>query len=99
MALMQLTIVPMGVQSISGFVAEIQDRLKACGLSFTMHDMGTIIEGEADELLSLAAQIHQMPFAHGVKRVLTQISIDDRRDKVVRLGDKQRTVKKLLGAE
>ncbi len=96
MALMQLTIVPMGVKSISGFVAEIQNQLSTCGLPFTMHDMGTTIEGEADELLSLAAQIHQMPFSHGVKRVLTQISIDDRRDRIVHLGDKQRAVEQLL---
>ena len=93
MALMQLTVVPMGDSlSVGGFVADFQRQLALEGVKFSLNDMGTIIEGEAEELLAMAAKIHQMPFAKGVMRVLTQITIDDRRDKDVRLGDKVKSV-------
>ena len=97
MALMQLTVVPMGDSlSVGDFVADFQRQLALEDAKFSLNDMGTIIEGEAGELLALAAKIHQMPFAKGVMRVLTQISIDDRRDKKVRLGDKVKFVQARL---
>jgi len=97
MALMQLTVVPMGDSvSVGEFVADFQRQLALEGVKYSLNDMGTIIEGEAGELLSLAARLHQMPFAKGVMRVLTQISIDDRRDKQVRLGDKVKSVQARL---
>ncbi len=94
MALMQLTVIPLGTGApgVGGYVAELQKALAAQNLPFRLHDMGTIIEGEAGELLALAAHIHALPFLQGVQRVVTQISIDDRRDKQVRLGDKVASV-------
>jgi uncharacterized protein (TIGR00106 family) len=98
MALMQLTVIPLGTSSVSvgAFVAEFQKALHAEKVAFTLTDMGTIIEGETPMLLALAAKIHAMPFAHGVQRVVTQISIDERRDKSVVLGDKIRSVQERL---
>jgi uncharacterized protein (TIGR00106 family) len=43
--------------------------------------MGTIIEGPLARVLELAQKMHEVPFAKGVQRVVTLISIDDRRDK------------------
>jgi uncharacterized protein YqgV (UPF0045/DUF77 family) len=40
--------------------------------------------------------LHELPFAKGVKRVVTRIVIDDRRDKEVRLGDKTKSVQARL---
>jgi uncharacterized protein (TIGR00106 family) len=99
MALMQLTIIPLGTGSpgIGEFVAGIQRVLHEEGVSFTLTDMGTIIEGEAGELLALAARLHEQPFARGVQRVVTQISLDDRRDRQVGLGDKIASVEQRLG--
>ena len=67
MALMQLTVVPLGTDSVSvgDFVADFQKALSRKNISFSLTDMGTIIEGEAAELLTIAAKIHQLPF-HGV---------------------------------
>ncbi len=97
MALMQLTVVPLGESvSVGDFVAEFQRQLALEDVEFSMNDMGTVVVGEVSELLAVAAKIHQIPFAKGVKRVLTQISIDDRRDKDVRLGDKVRVVQERL---
>jgi uncharacterized protein (TIGR00106 family) len=94
MALMHLTIIPLGTgsQSLGGYVADIQKALAASGFSHKLTDMGTIIEGDGKELLNLAAQLADIPFAAGVQRVVTQISLDDRRDKKVGIGDKVASV-------
>lgn len=103
MALMQLTIVPLGTDSsgIGEYVADIQARLAEENFRFELTDMGTIIEGTSAELLELAARLAERPFEMGAKRVLTQISLDDRRDKQVGMGDKTASVKARLidGAE
>jgi uncharacterized protein YqgV (UPF0045/DUF77 family) len=58
--------------------------------------MGTAVEGEVDDLLRLAAQMHRAPFTHGAQRVLTTIRIDERRDKEVRIAGKKAAVLKRL---
>jgi uncharacterized protein (TIGR00106 family) len=90
MALMNLTIIPLGTSStsVSEYVADIQTVLDESGFPYKLTDMGTIIEGSSKELLALAAQLSEMPFNKGVHRVVTQISLDDRRDKRVAIGDK-----------
>jgi uncharacterized protein (TIGR00106 family) len=94
MALMHLTIVPLGTNSssVGEYVADIQKILEKSGFPYELTDMGTIIEGNAKDLLKLAAQLSGMPFSKGVNRVLTQISLDDRRDKKVSIGAKKASV-------
>ena len=58
--------------------------------------MGTLVHGTPAELLRIAAALHELPFGQGVKRVMTHIAIDDRRDKEVFLGDKKKSVKARL---
>jgi uncharacterized protein (TIGR00106 family) len=94
MALMHLTIVPLGTgsPSLGEYVADIQNSLEQSGFPYELTDMGTIIEGSKDDLLELAARLAEMPFAKGAVRVSTQISLDDRRDKEVSLGNKAASV-------
>jgi uncharacterized protein (TIGR00106 family) len=94
MALMHLTIIPLGTDSASlgEYIAEIQDVIEKSGYPYKLTDMGTIIEGSSKELLTLAAQLSESPFNQGIHRVLTQINLDDRRDKKVALGDKVASV-------
>ena len=47
-------------------------------------------------LLQVAAALHELPFQRGVLRVMTHISLDDRRDQEVFLGDKKNSVKARL---
>jgi uncharacterized protein (TIGR00106 family) len=98
MALMQLTVIPLGTGSpgVGDYVADIQKALEKEGVSFKLTDMGTIVEGEAAVLLALAARLHELPFGRGLQRVVTQISLDDRRDKQVRLGEKAASVRRRL---
>ena len=98
MALMHLTIIPLGTgsASVGDYVADIQKALVKAGFPYKLTDMGTTIEGGSKELLALAAQLAEMPFNKGVQRVVTQISLDDRRDKKVALGDKVASVAERL---
>ncbi|MEW6327198.1 MAG: MTH1187 family thiamine-binding protein [Thermodesulfobacteriota bacterium] len=98
MALMELNVVPLGLgtPSVGDYIADIQKELVKGGFPYKLTDMGTIIEGNVPELLSLAARLHELPFAKGIKRVQTVMVIDDRRDKKVRLGDKVKSVQARL---
>ncbi|MEA2083052.1 MAG: MTH1187 family thiamine-binding protein [Thermodesulfobacteriota bacterium] len=98
MALMQLTVIPLGTGSanLGEYVVDIQKALKQENANFELNDMGTVIQGETHDLLALAAKISELPFQKGVKRVVTQIIIDDRRDKQVAIGTKVASVKARL---
>ena len=98
MALMQINVIPLGTgsPSVGEFVAGITKTLAREGVVCKLTDMGTVVEGEAEELLQIAARIHELPFLKGAKRVVTQISIDDRRDKKVSIGDKVSSVNNRL---
>ena len=98
MASMQITIIPLGTKtpSVGNFVADIQELLADRDADFELNDMGTVIHGNAPELLALAADIHEFPFGKGAQRVVTQIVLDDRRDKKRNIGDKKQAVLDLL---
>lgn len=98
MAIMEISVVPLGLgtPSIGDYVAEILKFLQQEGIPHTLTDMGTVIEGEPEQLFAWARQLHELPFKKGVWRVLTHISIDDRRDKVVHLQDKIKAITKRL---
>ncbi|MBU0481686.1 MAG: MTH1187 family thiamine-binding protein [Proteobacteria bacterium] len=98
MALMQINIVPLGSASTSvgEFVAGVHKALEKEDFKWELTDMGTVVEGNAGELLELAARIHEVPFQKGVRRVVTQIVIDDRRDKEVVLGGKVASIRERL---
>ncbi|MFH2122153.1 MAG: MTH1187 family thiamine-binding protein [Pseudomonadota bacterium] len=94
MALLQLTIIPIGTSTpnLGDYVLTIQKKLTEMGATFTLNDMGTLIEGEATELLKLVITLYESPFIEGAVRVVTQITIDDRRDKKVKIGDKSQSI-------
>lgn len=90
MAIMEISVVPLGTCSTSfhRFVARMQEALAGLGLPYELTDMGTLVEGDIDTLMSAAKVLHNIPFSMGEKRVYTTIKIDDRRDKEVHLGQK-----------
>lgn len=94
MALMQITIIPLGTKtpSVGRYVAGVQRLLQEKKANFILNDMGTEIYGEASELLSLASEIHEFPFQQGAQRVVTQIVLDDRRDIERGIGEKRQAV-------
>lgn len=100
MAIMEISVVPIGVDSsVSNYVAKCVEIVKRSGLSYEVTAMGTIVEGEVEELLNLALLVHKVPFEMGVVRVLTNIKIDDRIDKKSTITSKVSSVKNKIGIE
>jgi uncharacterized protein (TIGR00106 family) len=81
---------------VGDYVADIIRYLKNNDLPYTLTDMGTVLEGEIDQLLAVARVLHEIPFQKNVWRVVTHITIDDRRDKKVHLEDKIKAVTRRL---
>ena len=54
MVLLEMSITPLGVgDSVSHYVAECVDLVDQSGLDYELHAMGTIVEGELDQVLDL----------------------------------------------
>lgn len=99
MAIMEISVVPIGVGcSVSNYVAKCIEIIKRSGLSYEVTAMGTIVEGEVEKLLELALLMHKVPFEMGVKRVLTNIKIDDRIDKKSSIVSKVSSIKNKIGS-
>jgi uncharacterized protein (TIGR00106 family) len=94
MALMEIVVVPLGTEtpSVSKYVADCVSVLKEKGLKFQVNPMGTVVEGDVDELLEVAKLMHQKPFEKGAKRVVTTLRIDDRKDKELHMEEKVKSV-------
>ena len=100
MAIIEVSIVPIGTPtpSLSDYVARafaVLQHQKA--LKYELTPMGTIVEGDLDEALKVIRQMHDSVFGEGVRRVVTKITIDDRRDKAATMEDKVSSVKDKLG--
>ena len=100
MAMIEVSIVPVGTAttSVSRYVAGALRVLKdEPGIKYELTAMGTIIEGDLDRCLALAARMHRSAFEAGAVRVSTTIKIDERRDKPLTIAGKIEAVRKKLG--
>lgn len=82
----------------SEYIAEIQKRLSQQDkVAFQLHGMGTSLEGTADDIFALAAELHKIPFELGIPRVYTVLKLDEPSDKPGQtLADKVDSVKSRL---
>ena len=100
MAIIDISVVPVGTQSpsvsqyVAGAVSILQNEP---GIKYELTAMNTIIEGDLEKLMALAQRMHRSAFDAGVKRVVTTIRIDERRDKPLTMNGKIASVKKKLG--
>ncbi|MEA1993842.1 MAG: MTH1187 family thiamine-binding protein [Euryarchaeota archaeon] len=97
--ILEVSISPLGKKSLSKYVAEVIRVFDEEGLNYELNPMGTIIEGEWDEVMPAIKRAEERVFAIGAERVSIQIKIDDRRDKKVKKEEKVRSVKKKLEKE
>lgn len=91
----QIQIAPLGTAStsLSHYVAGCLDVLEQSQeVTYQLTAMGTIIQGPLERVLELARKMHEAPFTLGAKRVLTTITIDDRRDKLATMESKVKAV-------
>ncbi|MEJ2471857.1 MAG: MTH1187 family thiamine-binding protein [Desulfuromonadales bacterium] len=85
MAVVEISVVPLGTAttSVSTYVAACVEVVAASGLNYRLTPMGTVVEGDLDDLLPVLRRLHEVPFQQGAQRVSTLLKIDDRRDREV----------------
>jgi len=94
--LVEFTVIPLGKgESVSEYVAECMRIVKASGLSYQLTPMATILEGERDEVMNVIMECHQRVLDMS-KRVITEIKIDDRKDRKNAMTQKIRSVESKL---
>jgi uncharacterized protein (TIGR00106 family) len=97
--LIEFSIVPVGSgSSIGDRLAEVLKIVDESGLPYKINPMGTVVEGEWDELLNLVRKCHNAVLKNE-ERVLTSISVDDRKGRPNRLDEKVKSVERRLGKQ
>jgi len=99
MVIAEVSVVPMGTKtpSASKYVAKaIKVLREEKGVKYQLTAMGTLLEGELDEVLKAAKKMHECLFDEDVKRVVSTIRLDERRDKMLTISYKVESVMKKL---
>ena len=95
--IVEFSIVPIGRgEELAGLVARVIDVVDRSGLPYQLTSMGTIVEGNWDDVMGLIKACHRT-MRRQAGRVLTRISIDDREGSAKRMRRKVEAVEKVLG--
>jgi uncharacterized protein (TIGR00106 family) len=99
MPIAEISVIPLGTASpsVGDYVANCVKILEEMGLNYQLTPMGTVFEGELEEILEAVRRIHEVPFQMGCQRVVTTLKIDDRRDKPATMRSKVEGVERRLG--
>lgn len=93
MIMIELSMFPINKgESLSAYVARIVDIIDRSGLPYRLNPMGTVLEGEWDEVMDVVKRCHQA-LEQDCNRIATTIKID------YRAGDKTRLDAKLKAVE
>ncbi len=82
--------------SLSDYVSKMVDMVDKSGLEYKLTPMGTVVEGDVDEVMDLIKRCHKEMRQHS-DRVETKIIIDDRKGAKNRLTGKIKSVEEKLG--
>jgi len=97
--LAEFSVVPLGKgESVSQYVAECIKIVESSGLDYRLNPMGTVLEGEYDQVMSVIRSCHARVMEMS-DRVITSIKIDDRKGRKDMLDGKIQSVQKKLGKE
>lgn len=95
MIIAQLSIAPLGKgTSVSRYVKIVIETLKKEQVTFQTNPMATVIETkDIATLFNVVSKAHLAVVAAGAERVITELKIDDRRDKQVTMESKLHALK------
>jgi len=95
MIISQLSIAPVGKgSSVSRYVKLVIETLEKENVKFETNAMATVIEtNDLDTLFSVVKKAHNAVIESGAKRVITELKIDDRKDKNATTESKLRSIK------
>jgi len=93
----QFSIVPLGAgASVSSYVAKVIKIVDESQLPYRFHAMGTIVEGEWDQIMNLIKKCRDT-LMNEVERVIIDIKIDDRKGTTGRIEQKIKSIEEKLG--
>lgn len=98
MPILEISVIPVGTNtpSFSSAVTNAVRLIEQKGLQYQVTPTATIIQGEMDQLMEIAKEIHNNALTNGVQRVITNMSIDDRQDKEMQLEEQVSIVQQSL---
>ncbi len=92
----EFSIIPIGTGAVVGDdVAKVLKIVDKSGLQYKLNPMGTVVEGTWDEIMGLIKKCHSTVLRGG-ERVVTSITIDDRKRKKNRIEEKVKSVENRL---
>ena len=95
--LVEFSIIPIGIgSSIGDQLAKVLKIIDVSGLPYKVNPMGTVIEGEWDDIMKLVKKCHRTVMESG-ERALTTIIIDDRKGKPNRIEEKVKSIERRIG--
>ncbi|MEE9523980.1 MAG: MTH1187 family thiamine-binding protein [Thermodesulfovibrionales bacterium] len=95
--LVEFSIVPVGTgESLSDKIANIVRTVESSGLPYRLNPMGTVIEGNWEEVMSIIRKCHDQVLDES-PRVVTTIKIDDRPGRKEMITGKISSVERKLG--
>jgi uncharacterized protein (TIGR00106 family) len=95
--LVEFSVVPLGAgASVSPQIARVFKIVSESGVSYKANPMGTVLEGEWDEVMGVVKRCHDEVMKDS-ERVLTSIKIDDRKGRGQRIEKKLESVEQKLG--
>lgn len=95
--LAEFSIIPIGEgSSIGDKLAEVLKIVDSSGMPYKINPMGTVVEGEWDEVIQLVKNCHSAVMKT-CERTITTISIDDRKGRPNRIEEKVKSVEKRIG--
>ena len=94
MAQLDVRVIPMGTPTpgVAEYVGAAVDIARESGISYVVTPTSTCLEGPLDEIMEIALRMHEACFGEDVLRVVTTLTIDDRRDEHETLDDKLKRV-------
>ena len=97
MVLLEFSMSPLGKgSSVSQYVAKSLEIVEASGLDYRLHAMGTVLEGEWDEVFGVVKKCYEA-MSQDCERISCSIKVDARQGASGRLSSKVKSVEEKLG--
>lgn len=97
MVVLEFSIYPLDKgESVSSYVARCVQVVEQSGLDYRCHAMGTLIEGDLDQVLAVVKRCFE-DLAHDCNRIECAVRIDYRKGRTHRLEGKVASVEQTLG--
>jgi uncharacterized protein (TIGR00106 family) len=99
MVILEFSVSPLGEgESVSAYVARSLEIVEQSGLDYQLHAMGTLVEGELDQVLEVMRRCIET-MAGDCDRVTCSAKLDYRRGHAGRLHSKVASVEQKLGRQ